>query len=71
MIRRCDVTDNAWVFAWLEMKCLITNQRDTALTIGLRQITLSVLVSHKINLGSVDQGALELSPAQFGGAILE
>ena len=53
------------------MKCLITNQSNTALTICLRQITLSVLVSHKTNLGSVDQGALELSPAQFGGAMFE
>ena len=25
MIRRSDVTDIAWVFARLEMKCLITN----------------------------------------------
>ena len=33
MIRGGDVTDIAWVFAWLERNCLITNQRETALII--------------------------------------
>ena len=39
VIRRGDVTDIAWVFARLEMKCVITNQYFTALLIWLRHIT--------------------------------
>ena len=30
VIRRRDVTDIAWIFAPLEMKCLLTHQLDTA-----------------------------------------
>ena len=33
-IRRRDVTDIAWVFVRLEMKYLITHQRDTMLTMS-------------------------------------
>ena len=39
VIRRLDITDIAWLFALLEMKCLITNQRETVLIICLRHIT--------------------------------
>ena len=35
MIRRGDITDIAWVFARLEMKCLVSNQPVTALLYGL------------------------------------
>ena len=64
VIRRGDVTDIAWVFARLEMKCFITNQYFTAAASVLSQ--LSVLGSHKQIWGSVNQGALELSVLQFG-----
>ena len=39
VIRRRDITDIAWVFARLKMKCLISNERETALIICLRFIT--------------------------------
>ena len=65
VIRRGGVTDIAWVFAGLEMKCLITNQHVTGLlapsyhSLVFRQAT-------KQNLGSVAQGTLELYVLQFG-----
>ena len=72
MIRRHDVTDIAWIFAWLEIKCLITNQRETALIIIMSRALsqLSVLASHKPNLGVSGQDTRELSLQQFlGGAM--
>ena len=38
-IRRGDVPDIAWVFAWLVMKCLISNQQFYGFLIWLRHIT--------------------------------
>ena len=65
MIRRRDVTDIAWVFARLKMKCLITNQRGAALNVSVKS-QLSVLVSHKPNLGICSPGTRELSLPQLG-----
>ena len=67
MIRRGDIRDIALVFAWLEMKCLITNQRETTLIIYVSVLSqLSVLVSHKPNLGICSPGTWELSLTPLG-----
>ena len=42
MIRRGDVTDIAWVFAWLEMNCLITLSQEEELIVCLHYTQLGV-----------------------------
>ena len=66
MIRRGGVTYIAWVFARLEIKCLISNQHFTHCKYGLVISQLRVLASHKTNFESVAQGALELYMFLFG-----
>ena len=57
MIRRGGVTDIAWVFAWLEIKWLISHQHFTGCKYGLEISQLRVLASHKTNFEPVAQGA--------------
>ena len=58
VIRRGDVTDIAWVFAGLEMKCLIAILHFTVRSnYGSVISQLRVLATHTENLGSVAQGA--------------
>ena len=53
VIRRGDVTDIAWIFAGLEMKCLISNQHYRVVNMA-QSYHSCVLGSHK-KLGSVAQ----------------